>query len=168
MVSIRWSWLMPACECSIITSHSSGYCWTHRSVSCLHSGNTYTANTKMRDYYFFVSRSRIPRGAGRNPTSWTNPVALHFHTMTVFLSSNFDRMSILIKFQSHAGHIPTRKKPWPRHSPVLAKKKNYKGRRPNEMRYIESCGSEVSIVDLIAPNLAAGAITDGACTGYYC
>ena len=38
-----------------------------------------------------------------------------------------------------------------------SKKKNYKGRSPNVMRFIESCGSEVNIGDLIAPNLAAGA-----------
>lgn len=37
------------------------------------------------------------------------------------------------------------------------KKKYSKGRSPNVMRYIESCGSEVDISPLIAPNLAAGA-----------
>ena len=37
------------------------------------------------------------------------------------------------------------------------KTKNYRGRSPNVMRYIESCGSDVDIGPLIAPNLAAGA-----------
>ena len=31
-----------------------------------------------------------------------------------------------------------------------SKKKNYKGRSPNVMRFIESCDSEVNIGDLIA------------------
>lgn len=38
-----------------------------------------------------------------------------------------------------------------------SKKSNYKGRSPNVVRCIESCGSEVDISSLIAPNLAAGA-----------
>ena len=38
-----------------------------------------------------------------------------------------------------------------------SKKSNYKGRSPNVIRYVKSCGSEVDISSLIAPNLAAGA-----------
>lgn len=38
-----------------------------------------------------------------------------------------------------------------------SKKSNYKGRSPNVIRCIKSCGSEVRISSLIAPNLAAGA-----------
>lgn len=35
--------------------------------------------------------------------------------------------------------------------------KNYKGRSPNVLRYIESCGNEGDIGNLLASNLAAGA-----------
>jgi len=38
-----------------------------------------------------------------------------------------------------------------------SKKANYKGRSPNVIWYIESCGSKVDISSLISPNLAAGA-----------
>ena len=40
---------------------------------------------------------------------------------------------------------------------VMAKNKIYKGRSPNVERYLNSCGREVDISGLIAPNLAAGA-----------
>ena len=40
---------------------------------------------------------------------------------------------------------------------VTAKNKIYKGRSPNVERYLNSCGREVDISGLIAPNLAAGA-----------
>ena len=39
----------------------------------------------------------------------------------------------------------------------MAKNKIYKGRSPNVERYLNSCGREVDISGLIAPNLAAGA-----------
>ena len=39
---------------------------------------------------------------------------------------------------------------------VMANKKIYKGRSPNVERYLNSCGCEVDISRLIAPNLAAG------------
>ena len=80
-------------------------------------------------------------------------MALHFHTMTVLLSSNFDRMPI--KFQSYSRSRPHEEKAMASSS-KNSKKKNYKGRSPNVMRYIESCGSEVSIGHLIGPNLASG------------
>ena len=37
------------------------------------------------------------------------------------------------------------------------KRKNYKGRSPNVLRYIESCGNEEDIGSLLSSNLAAGA-----------
>ena len=36
-------------------------------------------------------------------------------------------------------------------------RKNYKGRSPNVLRYIESCGNEGDVGSLLASNLAAGA-----------
>lgn len=39
----------------------------------------------------------------------------------------------------------------------MATNKKYKGRSPNVERYLNSCGREVDISGLIAPNLAAGA-----------
>ena len=36
-------------------------------------------------------------------------------------------------------------------------KKNYKGRSPNVLRYVESCGSEIEVSLMMAPNLLAGA-----------
>jgi len=38
-----------------------------------------------------------------------------------------------------------------------AKRRNYKGRSPNVLRYIESCGNEDDIGSLLSANLAAGA-----------
>ena len=37
------------------------------------------------------------------------------------------------------------------------KRKNFKGRSPNVLRYIESCGNEEDIGSLLSSNLAAGA-----------
>jgi hypothetical protein len=39
----------------------------------------------------------------------------------------------------------------------MASKKNYKGRSPNVLRFIASCGNDVDISSLIGQNLAAGA-----------
>ena len=39
----------------------------------------------------------------------------------------------------------------------MAAKKNYKGRSPNVQRYLDSCGRDIDISEMIAPNLAAGA-----------
>ena len=39
----------------------------------------------------------------------------------------------------------------------MSNRKNYKGRSPNVLRFIESCGNEVALKGLISPNLAAGA-----------
>ena len=39
----------------------------------------------------------------------------------------------------------------------MAAKKNYKGRSPNVQRYLESCGRDIDISEMIALNLAAGA-----------
>ena len=39
----------------------------------------------------------------------------------------------------------------------MATSKRYKGRSPNVERYLNSCGREIDISRLIAPNLAAGA-----------
>ena len=36
-------------------------------------------------------------------------------------------------------------------------KKSYKGRSPNVLRYVESCGSESEVSSLMASNLVAGA-----------
>lgn len=36
-------------------------------------------------------------------------------------------------------------------------KKNFKGRSPNVLRYIESCGHDGEVSSLLAPNLVAGA-----------
>ena len=36
-------------------------------------------------------------------------------------------------------------------------KKSYKGRSPNVLCYVESCGSESEVSSLMAPNLVAGA-----------
>ena len=41
--------------------------------------------------------------------------------------------------------------------PANKSRKNYKGRSPNVMRYIDSCGNEEDIGSLISSNLAAGA-----------
>ena len=41
--------------------------------------------------------------------------------------------------------------------PPVKKSKNYKGRSPNVLRYIKSCGNEEDIGSLISPNLSAGA-----------
>ena len=38
-----------------------------------------------------------------------------------------------------------------------SKKKNYKGRSPNVLRFIDSCGSEAEMGTLMPANLAAGA-----------
>ena len=40
---------------------------------------------------------------------------------------------------------------------VMAAKKNYKGRSPNVQRYLDSCGRDIDISEMIASNLAAGA-----------
>ena len=37
------------------------------------------------------------------------------------------------------------------------KRKNFKGRSPNVLRYIESCGNEEDIGSFLSSNLAAGA-----------
>ena len=68
-------------------------------------------------------------------------------------------MAIFLKFQSCR---PSQLVPfWSRTrvEKIMAssKKANYKGRSPNVIRYVQSCGSEVDISGLIAPNLAAGA-----------
>ena len=39
----------------------------------------------------------------------------------------------------------------------MAAKKNYKGRSPNVQRNLDSCGRDIDISEMIAPNLAAGA-----------
>ena len=41
--------------------------------------------------------------------------------------------------------------------PTRTSRKNYKGRSPNVLRYIQSCGNEEDIGSLLASNLAAGA-----------
>ena len=39
----------------------------------------------------------------------------------------------------------------------MSNRKNYKGRSPNVLHFIETCGNEVALKGLISPNLAAGA-----------
>ena len=39
----------------------------------------------------------------------------------------------------------------------MASGKNYEGRSPNVLRYIQSCGGDEAVSSLIAPNLLAGA-----------
>jgi len=40
---------------------------------------------------------------------------------------------------------------------LASKRKNFKGRSPNVLQYIESCGNEEDIGSLLSSNLAAGA-----------